>query len=202
MFGTSFKNEKVSLLTVFFGANDASDSKLNPRHHVSIQQYKANLKFIANKAQLHCPNAKIIILSPPPVHHKGRLNHQIERYGAKATGKLERNMILSEQYATAAEEVADELNIPNLNLWKEMQKFDKWNEYFCDGLHFSEKGNAFVGKSLIKVIFEKFPMLKVEPCPFTGYCGNSSSKSELKQFAPWHDEIDHLNSLDAFNQAK
>lgn len=202
VFGTYSKNENVSLVTVFFGANDASDSILNPRHHVSIQQFKENLKIIAKKVHLHCPNAKIIIISPPPVHHEGRLKYQIERYREKATGKLERNMTLSEQYAKAAKEVADELNVPNLNLWKEMQKFDKWNEYLCDGLHFSDKGNAFVGDRLIKVIFEEFPTLKVEPCPFTGYCGNSSSKSELKQFAPWHDEIDHLNSLDAFNQTK
>lgn len=198
-------NNRICLVTVFLGANDASDEKLNPRHHVPINEYQSNLKYIVNTIKAHSPsNVRIIIISPPPVHHEGRLNYQITRYGVdKATGELERNMTLSKKYADAATHVAQELNLPILNLWEEMQKNKNWGEdYLCDGLHFTPEGNKFVGECLQKLIYHEFPELSIVECTHTGYWGNSSTVSNVDKLAPWHDEIDYKNIDAAFSSAK
>eukprot|EP00586_Coscinodiscus_wailesii_P013468 CAMPEP_0172511498 /NCGR_PEP_ID=MMETSP1066-20121228/236956_1 /TAXON_ID=671091 /ORGANISM="Coscinodiscus wailesii, Strain CCMP2513" /LENGTH=313 /DNA_ID=CAMNT_0013290901 /DNA_START=60 /DNA_END=1001 /DNA_ORIENTATION=+ len=195
-------SDNVVLVTIFFGANDASDEVLNPRHHVPIDRYKSNLKKIVTLSKTKCPDARILIIAPPPVHHEGRLSYQKRRYGDKATGKLERNMEISGQYARGAEEVAQEVGVPCLNLWDKMQSSDEnWgSKYFYDGLHFSKEGNALVGQLLLETISQHFPELKVVPCGITGYWGNSASVNgeHMPKIAPWHDEIDYTKPEEAF----
>jgi len=188
----------VCLVIIFFGANDASLKELNVRHCVELGEYANNLGRIVKKTRDYCKNARIIIVSPPPIHADGRLTYQKKRYGEKATGKLERTLENTEKYAKVAEDLSKELNLPNLNLWKEMQRSDNWEKFLCDGLHFSEEGNRFVGKRLVETINDNFPELAVTPCPFTGYLGNSASVSLIPHKAPWHDEIDYKKSKDSF----
>jgi len=92
IFGVEKRNEvnpRISLVTIFLGTNDASEESLNPRHHVPVSEYQSNLKTIVEEVKAHSPsNVRMIIISPPPVHHEGRLQYQIQRYGDKATGKL------------------------------------------------------------------------------------------------------------------
>ncbi len=194
----------VKLVTIFFGANDASHPTLNPRHHVPIPQFQSNLKQIVQLCKEHYGNdIRIVFITPPPVCHKKRLQYQIDRYGSdKATGELERTLELSGNYANAVEEVAKELNYPCLNIWKDMQhehydQFDNdnnnnndhnddgemkehpWSVYLSDGLHLSKEGNIFVGERLIKLIENKYPDIAVIPCPITNYVGNSASKGGI-----------------------
>ena len=196
VFGNDAKN--VKLVTIFFGANDASDEKLNPRQHVPIPRYKENLKRIVSIVKNECnEDVKILIICPPPICHEERLKYQVQRYGDKATGELERTLELSKSYAEAASEVASELSLPCLNTWQIMcnQGDSTWKSYLCDGLHFSEPGNMFMGENLLKLIQENFSNLHVEPCPHTGNYGSSGSSSKLMKTAPWHDEIDHLKGV-------
>lgn len=199
----------VKLVTIFFGANDASCSKLNPRHHVPIPIFESNLEKIANLCKLNYgENVRIVFITPPPVHHESRLEFQIRRWGKdKATGELERNMELSSQYASSVVKVAKELNYPCLNIWQMMQDAtrgdERWSKYLSDGLHLSAEGNLFVGRNLNDLIAEKFPEIAVIPCEHTGYTGNSSSKGgealgSEKGVGPWHDEINHLDAEKAF----
>lgn len=191
---------QVGLIVIFFGANDASDPILNPRHHVPIPDYQENLRTIRRHCQEHYgSDVPIIFITPPPVVHSQRLTYQIQRYGDNATGKLERNMALSEQYASAAEEMATEVGVPCLNLWKAMQKDDGWKDFFTDGLHFSKTGNDFVAQALLKTIAQHYPDLAVTPCPQTQQYASSTSKcTGLTNEAPWHDEIDYQNPTAAF----
>ena len=201
IFGASENDRNsVRLMTIFFGANDASDKVLNERHHVPLERYKKNLESIHSMAKKSCPNAKFIILSPPPVHHKSRLKYQVDRYKEKATGKLERTLELSGSYANAAKEVAEHLNVPFLNVWQKMQDASNdWGTFLSDGLHLSKEGNLFVGENIVSLIQTNYPDLIVAPCPFTNHYGNSSSKcAALENFAPFHDEIDHKDPKDAF----
>ncbi len=204
------KND-VKLVTVFFGANDASSLELNPRHHVPIERFEINLKNIVKICKkAYGEEVKIIFIAPPPVHHDSRLKFQVERWGEKATGELERTLELSGQYASIVEKVAAELNFPCLHVWKLMQDSlpsnnQEWSKYLSDGLHLSREGNIFVGEHLIKLIEEKYPEIHVKPCQYTGYTGNSSSKGgdalghKLGNgIGPWHDEIDHNNAEQAF----
>lgn len=222
----------VKLVTIFFGANDASCEKLNPRHHVPLSRFETNLKEIVKKCKEKYAhggdgdsNVKFIFITPPPVCHKSRLEFQIQRFKEKATGELERSLSLSGDYANAVVRVAKELDIPCLNIWKEMQEEypssnsngekegngngalnltkKPWSIYLSDGLHLSREGNLFVGEKLVNLIAKEYPEIAVTPCPFTDYTGNSSSKGGFELgsesgIGPWHDEIDHLDVESAF----
>ncbi len=205
----------VKLVTIFFGANDASCPNLNPRHHVPVPRFKANLKSIVDLCRKNFGESlRIILITPPPVHHESRLKFQKDRWGDKATGELERNMDLASKYAAAVGDVAKELDLPSLNLFQSMQDAvpnnndgeELWSKFLNDGLHLSREGNIFVGQALQKLIDEVYPEISVEPCPHTSYTGNSSSKGGEALFAgnpkgvgPWHDEIDHTDPKKAFD---
>ncbi len=200
----SYDESSVKLVTIFFGANDASSSILNPRHHIPIPEFKTNLKTIIQKCiQHYSSNIKIVLITPPPVCHASRLEYQIQRYKDKATGILERTLELSGEYANAVVEVGKEVDAHVLNIWELMQssiggsnddenkkdgndstadttataiKKHPWSIYLSDGLHLSREGNLFVGEELTKLINKEFPDIAVTPCPYTDYTGNSSSK--------------------------
>lgn len=195
---TPLPSNAVRLIVLFLGANDASCPVLNARQHVPLETYQKNLISIVQISKQHCPYAKFILVAPPPIHHDGRLKYQIERYGPdNATGELERTLELSGNYAAAAQNMAQELEIPAfLNLWQEMQDVNptSWHEYLSDGLHLSPSGNEFVGTRLVELITQYYPELAVHPCDLTGLYGNSNAKSDLAQHGPWHDKIeDPLN---------
>lgn len=197
-------HEGVRLVTVFFGANDASDPALNARQHVPLDTFRSNIRDIVSLARRHFgPTVKIILISCPPICHEKRLRFQQERYKEKATGKLERTLELSGKYANGTKEVALELGLPFLDLWTTMQ-FDSsgerehWRDFLSDGLHLSAAGNKFLGDSLIDIIDELLPDLAVTPCPQTGNINSSSICPVIQRIGPWHDEIDHTQPDKAF----
>lgn len=192
-----FQHNGVKLVTIFFGANDASCENLNRRQHVSLGDYTSNIKQIVSLARSNFGNdVKIVLMSPPPVCHDGRLRFQKERYKEKATGSLERTLALSGTYAKTLKGVANELNLPFLDLWTTMQftpsgEEKPWKHYLSDGLHLSAKGNKFVGEALLQSIEQSLPELSVQPCPVSGNINSASQCSDMNKVAPWHDEIDH-----------
>ena len=214
--GVSESESDVKLVTIFFGANDASCPKLNPRHRVPVSRFKTNLKSLVQLCKENFGNqVRIIFITPPPVHHESRLKYQVDRYGDKATGDLERNMDLASQYAVAVEDVAKELQYPCLNIFQSMQdaipgegdeEEQLWSKFLSDGLHLSREGNMFVGQQLKTLVDEVFPEISVEACSHTDYTGSSGSKGGSALFVgsekgvgPWHDEIDHLDPRKAFD---
>lgn len=204
----------VKLVTIFFGANDQSCEKLNRRHHVPLPKFQSNLKEIAKLCrENYGEKVRIILITPPPVHHDSRLKYQVERYGDKATGQLERTMELASKYSDAVKAVAKELGYPCLNIYQSMQDSEpgtdeKWSKYLSDGLHLSAEGNLFVGKELKKLIDEVYPEITINPCPYTeltGNWGNSATKGgdafgTEKGMGPWHDEIDHMEAEKSFQE--
>lgn len=192
--------DNVFLVIIFFGANDASCEKLNPRHHVPIPKYKKNLKTLIEKCRAHYDeDIPIVLVTPPPVQHEQRLIFQKERYGDKATGELERNLELSGQYAHATQEVASDSNTLVIDLWNSMQLDGNWERFFYDGLHFSREGNEFVAQSILQQIERGLPHLAVTPCRITLQFANSASTCpSLPQSGPFHDEIDHTDPSRAF----
>lgn len=198
-------HDDVRLVTVFFGANDASHPELNERQHVPLEAYKSNLRKIVSLIRANFgAGASVVIISPPPVCHEGRLRFQRERYGEGATGKLERTLELSGRYARGAGDVASELDLPFLDLWNGMQftspgvERKDWRGFLSDGLHFSPSGNKFAGDCLLELIDEMLPDLAVRPCPASGLINSGSACSEIERSGPWHDEIDHRHPDGAF----
>jgi Lysophospholipase L1 and related esterases len=202
----------VKLVTIFFGANDASCQNLNPRHHVPLDRFQSNLEKLVQLCRENFgEDIRIVFITPPPVHHSSRLRYQVERYGENASGELERTLDLASKYADAVVEVARNLGYPHLNIFKLMLdavpgEGEGWSKFLSDGLHLSSEGNMFLGEHLIDLIDKEYPEMTVVPCPDTGYTGNSASKGAAalkseKGIGPWHDEIDHLNPSVAFSQS-
>lgn len=189
----------VTLITIFFGANDASDPLLNPRHHVPLHKFSQNLNELISLCSRHYPAARIVILSAPPVVHSQRLEYQRTRYGDQATGELERTLEGAERYAKAAMDVAESNSLLGIHLWSLMQQSPGWETFFNDGLHFSKEGNDMVAKCILQHLTKQYPTLAVTPCPLTGQWANSASVShDLLPDGPYHDEIDHENPHVAF----
>ena len=190
----------VKLITIFFGANDASDANLNPRHHIPLDEFKQNLATLVALCEEHYgKDVSVIIVTAPPVVHHQRLAFQKERFGVKATGELERNMELSQQYAEAALEVAQNLGRPSVHLWKQMQEPQHWESFFNDGLHFTSLGDSFVAKAILAQIQESYPQFAVHACPVTQQWANPATVCEgLLHDGPFHDEIDHTDHTQAF----
>lgn len=187
---------EVMLMTVFLGANDASLVEHNPRQHVPLEEYRANLVKIS---EYRGPRP-LVFVSPPPVCHGQRLDYQKKRYGAQATGALERTNENAGIYAQACVEVAAQLGRPCLDLWTLMQTREDWPKFLNDGLHFSQEGNSFVAKHLVDVIEAAFPDFTVTPDPHTGNFGTSGAMSTLRPHAPWHDKIDHRQPSQSFDE--
>jgi len=194
----------ATLLTViFFGANDAALLSEDPHHHVPLEEYKDHLQAMVQDAKHRTRSNRIVLVAPPPVHHAMRFKFQKDRYGEKATGRLQRRDDTTGEYAAACRAVATSENVPVLDLWSMMRAGedcidsddpqDVFRPYLSDGLHLSARGNAFVGENLIALIDASFPELAVVPCQFTGSVANSGSSSQLKVDMPYHDKIDHAD---------
>lgn len=201
----SVVDENVVLVTIFFGANDAALKDLDGKH-VPVPEYKENLGIMVHKAKRNYPKAKIILVSPPPVHKGQRLDFQKQRYKDKATGIPERTLEHTQQYSQACMEQAKDSNVPCLDLFSAMVEAGGDNEGFgkflSDGLHFSKEGHNFVAEQVLQAIQTHFPDIAVTPCPVTGQPNNSGSKSNLKSSGPYHDDINFKEWEKAFDGKK
>ena len=191
----------VKLVVIFFGANDASIEELSPHAHCPLEEYALNLQQLVNLSKEHYPSAKLLLVTPPPVHHAQRLEYQKKRYGDKATGVLERTLENTGKYAEACRRVGLDNTIPVVDLFDSMQQVDDFGRYFHDGLHFSEEGHKFVELQVLLTIQEDLQNLEVIPDPITKQFNNSGSKcSGIVSSGPYHDKIVHNNWMAAFEQ--
>lgn len=195
-----FEHDRVKLVTIFFGANDASDEVHNKRQHVPLEDYKNNIRQIIALAKTNFgSDVSIILMTPPPICSEGRLKFQKERYKEKATGVLERTLELSCKYAKAVADISGELNLPLLDLWSIMQTVPSWPTLLSDGLHLSPTGNKFVGEALLDTIDKLLPELAVKLDPVSGNANSASECKQMNRVAPWQDDIDHNQPEIAFD---
>eukprot|EP00906_Rhabdomonas_costata_P005749 RCo008544 len=161
---------KPLLITIFFGANDASLLEENPVQHVPVEEYKTNLAsivaFLRSQYQADVP---IVLITPPPVCGVKRLQYQQATYGPSATGRLERTNESAGTYAAACEEVGASLGLPVLNVWKLMQEAGSslpggFSDYLVDGLHFTTLGHRFFFDRLVELL-ERQPTLQPQRMP-------------------------------------
>ena len=154
----------IQLVTVFYGANDAADAKLNARQHIPIIEYKQNLTAILDHIGLSCPEAAIVVITPPPVHaEKYREFCKSKNGGSLPTDwQPDRSLEVAGEYAKAASSTVAAMSkrgsgcLNCIDLWSTMQEEapgGAWGEYLSDGLHLTESGNEFlflkVGQSCI-----------------------------------------------------
>jgi lysophospholipase L1-like esterase len=194
--------DSVCLTVIFFGANDAALLEEAEHQYVPIPEYADHLKQLIQMVRTkYASNKNILLLTPPPIDAAKRLAFQIQKYGDKATGILERTNENTGLYAQACREVATQEGLPCLDLYTDMQTADPddWARFLNDGLHFSPQGHEFVGAAVLEAINSSFPDLAVTADPRTGQWGNSASECQgLKHQGPYHDQIDYKNPDKAF----
>ena len=159
------------LVTIFFGANDASLSNINPNQHVPLHEYANNLRSIIEHVRdTYGLKTQILVISPPPIDEAQRIEYQKAKFGKGATGVLERTDKSAGEYAAECQAVGDALAIPVLDLWKAMHHAAPdpggVGAFLCDGLHLSAKGNIFVFEKLLACIEQEFPEMVADTLPW------------------------------------
>nr|XP_010940177.1 GDSL esterase/lipase At5g62930 isoform X1 [Elaeis guineensis] len=139
--------------TIFFGANDAALlGRSSQRQHVPVEEYKENLRKIVDHLKECLSNMLVVLITPPPVDEDGRKEYARSVYGEKAATLPERTNEMTGVYASQCVHLAEELHIPCINLWSQMQETPGWQKKFLsDGLHLTAEGNNVVYKGVLQV---------------------------------------------------
>ncbi|MCK6256711.1 SGNH/GDSL hydrolase family protein [Fictibacillus sp. KIGAM418] len=114
------------LVTILFGANDASRHRL-----IEVEEYKKNLEYMIEKLG----PSKVILVSPSPVNE--RFQH------ARSNEELK-------NYAFAVRKLAKKYNTHFVDLWTEMINKDYCKMLNNDGLHFNKKGYKLLADLVIR----------------------------------------------------
>ncbi|KAK1931133.1 GDSL esterase/lipase [Phytophthora citrophthora] len=150
--------ETPSLITVWFGANDAAlASGYDSKTHVPISDYKENLKKIVSQFWTAAPSADILLITPPHVNDSARAELAKDQ-----NGTIDRTNAMAKEYAQACVETGASIGVPVLDL---NSYFNAMNEttrdalLISDGLHFNSSGNKLVYEQVEKKVAEVFPSL-------------------------------------------
>ncbi|TPX37023.1 hypothetical protein SmJEL517_g00809 [Synchytrium microbalum] len=173
------KAAKLRLVSIFLGANDACIASANPRQHVSLPDFCDNVRLMIDTIRHYHPDARIILISCPPVYPK--------RWGEHRAGQpnrvQDRDVDVTRSYHESVLKLADDLNIPVIDTWKAIFGGNgEYNEAIAadtqilhDGLHLGPKGNQVLGTAFLELIALEWPDMKPE---------------SIESKVPWWDKID------------
>lgn len=153
---TKSKQGKYLLVTVWFGANDASTEDF--KAYVPLSVFETNMEDMVRHLQLFFHF--IVLLSPPPVHEHTRQAYQRHKYGELDKGTLQQTLERSHEYGMSVKKVAEKYNAIFVDVYALMieQGENVWpsfvgaNDPDGDGLHLSAEGQTFVAKQVIRAI--------------------------------------------------
>ncbi|XP_006864046.1 PREDICTED: isoamyl acetate-hydrolyzing esterase 1 homolog [Chrysochloris asiatica] len=143
-------------VTIFFGANDSALKDENPKQHIPLEEYAANLKSMVQylkSVDIH--ENRIILITPPPLCETAW-----EKECILQGCKLNRLNLVVGEYAKACLQVAQACGTDVLDLWTLMQEDSQdFSSYLSDGLHLSPKGNEFLFSHLWPLLEKKISSL-------------------------------------------
>ena len=150
----------VKLLTIFIGTNDALDTI----QAVSLDKYRANIKAMTSMA---LKKGMRVILLGPSLRDPGA-NKRVFQDGTIASSAKNR------KYSQAVELVAQELNVPFIDLWsafvreggfeeeKILDNSVSCEEFLPDGIQFSPAAYRVLYNEIINCISSNYPEMKSE----------------------------------------
>ncbi|XP_063552140.1 isoamyl acetate-hydrolyzing esterase 1 homolog isoform X1 [Gorilla gorilla gorilla] len=142
-------------VTIFFGANDSALKDENPKQHIPLEEYAANLKSMVQYLKsVDVPENRVILITPTPLCETA-WEEQCIIQGCK----LNRLNSVVGEYANACLQVAQDCGTDVLDLWTLMQDSQDFSSYLSDGLHLSPKGNEFLFSHLWPLIEKKVSSL-------------------------------------------
>ncbi|NXI42112.1 IAH1 esterase, partial [Galbula dea] len=161
--------ESTVAVTIFFGANDSALKDLNPKQHVPLEEYAANLKsMIQYLKSVDITEDRIVLITPPPLQESAW-----EKACLAKGDKLNRCNATTGEYAQACVQVARDCGTDVLDLWTLMQKNQDFSSYLSDGLHLSAEGSNFLAAQLWSCLEKKL--------------------SALPSLLPYWRDVDHTN---------
>lgn len=127
-------DEKPDLVILQFGL---ADSALPGQiQHVPLPDFKRNLRDLA--AQIASAGAWLVIVTPPPMDEHLVKSHTLEHTG---------------EYAKVCVKVAQEMNVPLVNLYEAIQRERNWTKTcLLDGLHLSANGMTRLYEELARTL--------------------------------------------------
>ncbi|ORZ15565.1 SGNH hydrolase-type esterase domain-containing protein, partial [Lobosporangium transversale] len=159
--------EPVKLVVVALGTDDASFP--HTRQHVALGAYKENLRSIISSIRFpdspnYSPHTQVVLVTPAPVH-----DVMWEASVTAANKRLDRSNNVTKEYADACVEVGQELKVPVVNLWSDIQcqvegtcmlhESTQLEDYIMDGLHLKRMGNDVLYKGILNAVAEHYPQL-------------------------------------------
>ncbi|CAK6434846.1 unnamed protein product [Pipistrellus nathusii] len=143
-------------VTIFFGANDSALKEENPKQHIPLDEYVANLRSMVQYLRsVDVPEGRIVLITPPPLCEAAW-----ERECLAQGCKLNRLNVVVGEYASACLQVALDCGTDVLDLWALMQKDGQdFAPYLSDGLHLSPRGNEFLFSHLWPLLEKKVSSL-------------------------------------------
>ncbi|CAL4123917.1 unnamed protein product, partial [Meganyctiphanes norvegica] len=167
----------VVAATVFLGANDATDGKLNTQQSVPIDEYRENLKSIIKHFKSH--GIETIVIAPPAVDGPSWAKYCADN-GKVYTLDEER----TEHYAAACRETAQEMETPFIDLHTVMINQSEWRSFLCDGLHLSRLGSELLASLLIPVL-EKSIVNRISQNLLVPLWSEVNNQNPSKTFQEW-----------------
>ncbi len=133
-------DEKPDVVVLFFGAND---SVLPGQiQHVPLREYRKNLRDLAT--QIASSGAWLIMVTPPPVDEKKVKS---------------RTMDNTADYAGVCAAVAQDMNVPIVDLFEKLQEERNWAKHcLLDGLHLSAAGMNCLYEELTQALDRIAPL--------------------------------------------
>ncbi|KAG0300367.1 hypothetical protein BGZ97_003265 [Linnemannia gamsii] len=174
----------IKLVVIALGTDDASFP--NTRHHVPLSAYKENLRTLITTIRFpdspnYSPDTQIILVTPAPV--------DTDMWAASLAAinlPLDRSNNVTQQYADACVEVGEELHVPVVDLWSDidcqiqgtcdLHESNLLPDFLMDGLHLRRLGNEVLYKGILNMVAHHYPHLhpKCWPSVYPGYTESSS----------------------------
>lgn len=126
---SNYETQKLDLVTVCFGANDAV--KAGSTQHVPVDEYIANLRQILQHIR-KC--GKVVVVIGPPMVDSGSWP---DRSNERAL-----------EYTEAAQATAELESCIFANIYKALEREPDFKNALCDGLHFNSKGNLLMFEAI------------------------------------------------------
>ncbi|KAF9348642.1 hypothetical protein BGX26_012972 [Mortierella sp. AD094] len=191
----------VKLVVIALGTDDASFP--NTRQHVSLEAYKENLRSLISSIRYpespnYSPDTQVILVTPAPVH-----DTMWEASLTAVNKTLDRSNSVTKEYADACVQVGDELQLPVVNIWHDIQcqvegtcqlhESDKLEDYFMDGFHLRRMGNEVLYRGVMNAVALHYPQLH-PICWSTVFPGYSTESSPEQSILKRHCNSNNHNS--------
>jgi len=182
----------TDVLVLWFGANDAVLRSVSPKQSVPIDEYKRNMEGLVKLGR--DKGCRVIVLTPPPVCEDKRLAFQQKKHGLLFSENKRLHRV-TEKYAIACREIAEEIDVPYIDIWTQMDELSGgWRHLLGDGVHLSPEGHQFAYESVVRAIYEFHPDFHVElPSEDSSKWHRvERSRSELTPWLPDSADIDEI----------